>query len=109
MTSALPGSRKGVSVAVSSSRTDSVSVQGLAQSNRGAMAVLTILFFLCGFLAALNDILISPLKSLFALNYAEAMLGQFSFFSAFLLFAVPSGKLIEHIGYKRTMVVGLLT
>ena len=107
--SALPGSRTGVSVAVRSSRTDSISVQGSAQSNRGAMAVLTILFFLCGFLAALNDILIPHLKPIFELNYAEAMLVQFSFFSAFLLFAVPSGKLIEHIGYKRTMVVGLLT
>lgn len=71
--------------------------------------MLTILFFLCGFLAALNDILIPHFKTIFELNYAEVMLVQFSFFSAFLLFAVPSGKLIEHIGYKRTMVVGLLT
>src|SRR6204780_3039343 len=103
MTSVLPGSRTGVSVAFSSSRTDSVSIQGPARSNRGAMAVLTILFFLCGFLAALNDILIPHLKPIFELNYAEAMLVQFSFFSAFLLFAVPSGKLIKDIGYKRTM------
>jgi FHS family L-fucose permease-like MFS transporter len=37
------------------------------------------------------------------------MLVQFSFFSAFLLFAGPSAKLIAHVGYKRTMVAGLLT
>ena len=73
------------------------------------MAILTVLFFLCGFLAALNDILIPHLKPIFQLNYAEVMLVQFSFFSAFLLFGIPSGKLIDYIGYKKTLVVGLLT
>ena len=66
------------------------------------------LFFMCGFLAALNDILIPHLKPIFDLNYAEVMLIQFSFFSAFLLFAVPSGKLIDMLGYQRTMSIGLL-
>ncbi len=73
------------------------------------MVILTTLFFLCGFLAALNDILIPHLKPIFRLNYAQVMLIQFSFFSAFLLFAGPSAKLIAHVGYKWTMVVGLLT
>ena len=77
-------------------------------TNRGAMAMLTTLFFMCGFLAALNDILIPHLKSIFDLNYAKSMLVQFSFFSAFLIFAVPSGALIEWIGYKRAMIAGLL-
>lgn len=78
-------------------------------SNRRAMAILTTLFFLCGFLAALNDILIPHLKPIFSLNYAQVMLVQFSFFSAFLLFAGPSARLIAYVGYKRTMVIGLLT
>jgi MFS transporter, FHS family, L-fucose permease len=39
----------------------------------------------------------------------EVMLIQFSFFSAYFIFALPSGRLIERIGYKRTMVLGLLT
>jgi len=82
---------------------------GNGRHNRQAMAVLTTLFFLCGFLAALNDILIPHLKPIFSLNYAQVMLVQFSFFSAFLLFAGPSAKLIAHVGYKRTMVIGLLT
>ena len=73
------------------------------------MAVLTTLFFLSGFLAALNDILIPHLKPIFNLNYAQVMLVQFSFFSAFLLFAAPSAKLIALVGYQRTMVIGLLT
>jgi MFS transporter, FHS family, L-fucose permease len=73
------------------------------------MVVLATLFFLSGFLAALNDILIPHLKPIFDLNYAQVMLIQFSFFSAFLLFAAPAAKLIALAGYQRTMVVGLLT
>jgi MFS transporter, FHS family, L-fucose permease len=87
-----------------------ISPNGLdSSSNRRAMAVLTTLFFLSGFLAALNDILIPHLKPVFDLNYAQVMLIQFSFFSAFLLFATPSAKLIGLVGYQRTMVAGLLT
>ncbi len=78
-------------------------------SNRHAMAVLATLFFLSGFLAALNDILIPHLKPIFSLNYAQVMLVQFSFFSAFLVFAAPSARLIALVGYQRTMVIGLLT
>jgi MFS transporter, FHS family, L-fucose permease len=75
---------------------------------RAAMAMLFVLFFTCGFLAALNDILIPHLKSIFDLNYAEVMLVQFSFFSAFLIFALPSGKLIEVFGHKKVMILGLM-
>ncbi len=55
-----------------------------------------------GFLTALNDILVPHLKSIFDLSYAEVMLIQFSFFSAYFVFAIPSGKIVEWIGYKRT-------
>jgi FHS family L-fucose permease-like MFS transporter len=37
------------------------------------------------------------------------MLIQFAFFSAYFIFSIPSARLIDSIGYKRTMVVGLLT
>ncbi len=49
------------------------------------------------------------LKNIFDLTYAEVMLIQFSFFSAYFFFSIPSGKLIEWIGYKRSMVAGLFT
>ena len=77
-------------------------------SNTAAMAVLTTLFFMWGFLTALNDILVPHLKSIFNLTYAEVMLIQFSFFSGYFIFALPSGKIVERIGYKKTMVVGLV-
>jgi FHS family L-fucose permease-like MFS transporter len=80
-----------------------------AVTDKPAMAMVTTLFFMWGFLTCLNDILIPHLKAIFDLSYAEVMLVQFSFFSAYFVFAFPSGKLIEWIGYKRTMVSGLFT
>ena len=71
------------------------------------MAMVTTLFFMWGFLTSLNDILIPHLKTIFDLNYAEAMLVQFAFFSAYAAFGVASGKVVEWIGYQRTMVAGL--
>jgi MFS transporter, FHS family, L-fucose permease len=79
-----------------------------APSNYRAMAMVTTLFFMWGFLTALNDILVPHLKSIFELNYTRVMLINSAWFGAYFVFALPSGKLIEKIGYKKTMVVGLL-
>ncbi len=77
------------------------------QTHGGALAMVTTLFFMWGFLTCLNDILVPHLKAIFDLNYAQVMLVQFAFFSAYFLFSLPSGKVIEWFGYKRTMVTGL--
>jgi len=76
-------------------------------SNKAAMAMVTTLFFMWGFVTCLNDILIPHLKSIFDLNYAEVMLVQFSFFTGYFVFAMPAGKVVQWIGYQRTMVTGL--
>src|SRR6201981_364214 len=73
------------------------------------LAIVTTLFFMWGFLTCLNDILIPHLKSIFDLSYAKVMLVQFAFFSAYFLFSIPWSKVVNTIGYKTTMVVGLLT
>jgi MFS transporter, FHS family, L-fucose permease len=73
------------------------------------LAIVTTLFFMWGFLTSLNDILVPHLKSIFDLNYAQAMLIQFAFFSAYFLFSLPWAKFVNSIGYQKTMVVGLLT
>jgi MFS transporter, FHS family, L-fucose permease len=80
-----------------------------ASASGRAMVIVTLLFFMWGLLTSLNDILVPHLKAIFDLKYVEVMLIQFSFFSAYFIFALPSGRLIERIGYKRTMVLGLLT
>jgi len=82
---------------------------GPGQKYGAALATVTTLFFMWGFLTCLNDILVPHLKSIFELNYAEVMLIQFAFFGAYFVFSIPSAKLIDTIGYQRSMVAGLLT
>jgi FHS family L-fucose permease-like MFS transporter len=73
------------------------------------LAIVTTLFFMWGFLTCLNDILVPHLKSIFDLSYTQVMLVQFAFFSAYFLFSAPWSKIVNTIGYQKTMVVGLLT
>src|SRR5271157_2630827 len=68
----------------------------------------TALFFIFGFITNLNMALVPHLRKIFTLPYAWAMLAESAFFLAYFVFAAPTSKLIETIGYKRTMVVSLL-
>jgi FHS family L-fucose permease-like MFS transporter len=74
-----------------------------------ALYALTSLFFMWGLITSLNDILIPHLKGAFSLNYVQAMLIQFCFFGAYFVMSLPSGKLVERIGYQRGIVLGLVT
>ncbi len=89
--------------------TTTITATGAEPSYGGPLAMVTTLFFMWGFLTCLNDILVPHLKSIFELNYAEVMLIQFCFFSAYFVFSIPSGKIIERIGYQKMMVAGLFT
>src|ERR1700751_1783359 len=90
--------------------TQAVSVSSDTSENyRRPLAMVTTLFFMWGFLTSLNDILIPHLKSVFDLNYTKAFLIQFAFFTSYFVFSLPSGKLIDAVGYKKAMVAGLFT
>jgi len=67
------------------------------------------LFFIFGGITSLNDVIIPKLKELFTLNYTEAMLVQFCFFTAYALIGIPGAMLVKRIGYMRGAVAGLLT
>ncbi len=67
------------------------------------------LFFIFGGITSLNDVLIPKLKHLYSLNYFEAMLIQFAFFTAYALISMPGAALVKRFGYMRTAVIGLLT
>ena len=79
-----------------------------AVNTRVALAVVTTIFFMWGFLTCLNDILIPHLKAVFELKYARAMLVQFTFFGAYFLMSLPAGRLVAHLGYKKGIVAGLV-
>jgi FHS family L-fucose permease-like MFS transporter len=77
------------------------------QSTRTALAVVTAIFFMWGFITCLNDILIPHLKAAFSLTWVQAMLIQFTFFGAYFLMSLPAGRLVAAVGYKRGIVAGL--
>jgi len=74
-----------------------------------ALTVLTTLFFIWGSLTSLNDVIIPFAQNTFNLNIAESMLIQTAFFLAYFVFSIPSAKIIDWIGYKRAIIVGLGT
>lgn len=67
------------------------------------------LFFIFGGITSLNDVILPKLKELFTLNYTQAMLVQFCFFTAYLVIGIPGAQLVKRIGYMRGAVAGLLT
>ena len=81
---------------------------GPAPRYTSALASLTVLFFMMGFITCLNDILIPYLKGLFTLSYAKVNLVNFCFFGAYLVMGVPAGLAVKRLGYKRGMLLGFL-
>jgi len=97
------------SVATSSSTTSN------GPTYRGPFAIMTVLFFMWGFMTVFNDILIPRFKEAFTLNYFQAMLVQFAFFGAYFIgsliyfiISVTTGDPIAKIGYKNGVIMGLL-
>jgi MFS transporter, FHS family, L-fucose permease len=85
------------------------------QTYRGPFAVMTVLFFMWGFITVWNDVLIPRFKDAFTLTYFQAMLVQFAFFGAYgigslayYLISMVSGDPINRIGYKNGVIIGLL-
>ncbi len=74
---------------------------------RSALALMTLLFFMWGFITVLNDILIPHLKGLFELSNFEAMLVQFAFFGAYFTVSLPAGWLVGQLGYRLGIILGL--
>lgn len=69
--------------------------------------LITSLFFLWAFGVNLNDILIPRFKNAFVLTDFQSSFIQVAFFSGYCLAALPAGRLMERIGYKRGILTGL--
>jgi len=76
---------------------------------KSALIVITTLFFIWGSLTSLNDVLIPYVQHVFNIRLAASMLIQTAFFSAYFIFSIPAAKIIDWIGYKRAILVGLIT
>jgi len=79
------------------------------KSYRSSFILLTTLFFLWGFITVLVDSLIPRLRELFTLTYFQAGLVQFAFFGAYFLLSIPASYILSKIGYKKGIILGLLT
>ena len=79
------------------------------KSYKSAFIFITTLFFLWGFITVLVDSLIPRLKDVFEMSYGKTVLVQFAFFVAFFVFSLPAGFLLSKIGYKKGIILGLLT
>ncbi len=84
-------------------------------SYRGPFALMTLLFFLWGFMTVWNDLLIPKFKAAFTLTYFQAMLVQLAFFGAYavgaLVYTIISmthGDPIARMGYRKGVIFGLL-
>ena len=71
--------------------------------------IITVLFFLWGFITVLVDSLVPRLREVFELSYFEAGLVQFAFFLAYFVFSIPAGVLLSKVGYKKGIIIGLST
>jgi MFS transporter, FHS family, L-fucose permease len=78
-----------------------------APNYTGPFITVAVLFFIFGFITNLNMSLVPHLKNLFDLPYGWAMLVESAFFLAYFVFSSPTSRLIQTIGYKKTMVVSL--
>lgn len=85
------------------------------KSYKGPLVIVTILFFMWGFITCMNDILIPKLQQVFVLQNWQAMLIQTAFFGAYFfislgyyLISVTKGDPISKIGYKKGIISGLI-
>src|SRR6476646_6538744 len=70
--------------------------------------LVTSLFFMWALGVNLNDILIPHLKKAFRLTDFRSSLIQTAFFGGYFLAALPAGRLMERIGYKKGILTGLI-
>jgi FHS family L-fucose permease-like MFS transporter len=103
---------------VTHSQEDFSGLQGkeLQPTNTGALAVVAIVFFFWGFIAASNSVFIPFCKNYFGLDQFQSQLIDLAFyfayyFGALSLFAYANffgSDLVAKMGYKKTIIRGLI-
>jgi FHS family L-fucose permease-like MFS transporter len=81
---------------------------GVGTPYGSALTLLASLFFMWGFITVINNTLLPHLRSVFDLNYTETTLIESVWFIAYFFASIPSAKLIERVGYQKSLVIGLL-
>ena len=78
------------------------------QNQTGPIIIIGLLFFIFGFVTWLNATLIPYLKTACELTTFESYLVTFAFYISYFVMALPSSKVLEKVGFKNGMSLGLL-
>jgi MFS transporter, FHS family, L-fucose permease len=78
------------------------------KSSANPLIIIGALFFIFGFITWLNSVLIPYLKIACELSNFESYLVAFAFYIAYFIMAIPSGWLLQKIGFKSGMSLGLV-
>jgi len=74
----------------------------------GSIIIIGLLFFIFGFITWLNATLIPYLRTACELTSLESYLVTFAFYISYFVMALPSSKVLEKVGFKNGMSLGLL-
>ena len=97
-----------IMVAAPSTATSPTGGTGGGEPYRAALTLLASLFFMWGFITVINNTLLPHLRSVFELDYTQTTLIESVWFIAYFVASIPSAKLIQRIGYRKSIVVGLV-
>ena len=78
------------------------------QNQMGPIIIIGLLFFIFGFVTWLNATLIPYLRTACELTSFESYLVTFAFYISYFVMALPSSKVLEKVGFKRGMSLGLI-
>ncbi len=72
------------------------------------MIFISMIFFIFGFVTTFIITLSDPVMEAFDLTYTQGFLVNSAFFISYAIFSIPAGGVVKRIGYKNSIVVGLL-
>ena len=72
-----------------------------------SMVILGLLFFIFGLVSWVNTILVPYFKFTCELNSFQSYLVTFAFYIAYLVVSIPASSMLNKIGYKKGMMIGL--
>jgi MFS transporter, FHS family, L-fucose permease len=75
---------------------------------RVGMIFISMIFFIFGFVTTFIITLSDPVMEAFDLTYTQGFLVNSAFFISYAIFSIPAGGVVKRIGYKNSIVVGLL-
>jgi FHS family L-fucose permease-like MFS transporter len=72
------------------------------------MIIIATMFSVLGFAVGINAFFVPFVKAAFNISTAKSYLVTTATFSAFVIFGIPSGKILKIAGYKRSMFIAFL-